>query len=233
MGVFFYVLGTMAVLVLALVFVIGRFYNGLLKSSGYLMFTLPVSTDSLIWSKAVFGVLIWAGTGLCCLLSLLLLGRALPGMYQGMEAFWQSVRAYFTAGGQAILIAMGVLLVCLAIASVFTCIFQCYLSMSLGHLASKGRVVLSILAFLGINMVKSTIFNTGVMGIAAESRMFEPLLNAVKRFFDMWGVSQQSTESALGLLLVGLLVVLLLEIIEGMLYYFFTRMILKKRLNLD
>ena len=33
--------------------------------------------------------------------------------------------------------------------------------------------------------------------------------------------------------LVGLLVVLLLEIIEGMLYYFFTRMILKKRLNLD
>ena len=49
----------------------------------------------------------------------------------------------------------------------------------------------------------------------------------------MWGVSQQSTESALGLLLVGLLVVLLLEIIEGMLYYFFTRMILKKRLNLD
>ena len=233
MGVFFYVLGTMAVLVLALVFVIGRFYNGLLKSSGYLMFTLPVSTDSLIWSKAVFGVLIWAGTGLCCLLSLLLLGRAFPGMYQGMEAFWQSVRAYFTAGGQAILIAMGVLLVCLAIASVFTCIFQCYLSMSLGHLASKGRVVLSILAFLGINMVKSTIFNTGVMGIAAESRMFEPLLNAVKRFFDMWGVSQQSTESALGLLLVGLLVVLLLEIIEGMLYYFFTRMILKKRPNLD
>ena len=48
-----------AICVIALILTLQRFYRNLLKSEGYLMFTLPVSTDSLIWSKLLVAA-IWS-----------------------------------------------------------------------------------------------------------------------------------------------------------------------------
>lgn len=47
-----------AIVVMNILFVVQRFWNGLLKEEGYLMFTLPVTTRSLIMSKALSALII-------------------------------------------------------------------------------------------------------------------------------------------------------------------------------
>ena len=42
-----------AILVMTVLFIIQRFWNGLLKEEGYLMFTLPVETWELVVSKGI------------------------------------------------------------------------------------------------------------------------------------------------------------------------------------
>ena len=47
-----------AVMAVTLVLVVQRFYNGLLKSEGYLMFTLPVKPWQLIASKGIAAMVV-------------------------------------------------------------------------------------------------------------------------------------------------------------------------------
>ena len=60
-----------AVLVMNVVIIIQRFWNGLLKEEGYLMFTLPVSSRGLIFSKLISAMLISLGTGIVIILMFL------------------------------------------------------------------------------------------------------------------------------------------------------------------
>ena len=47
-----------AIFVMNVIIVIQRFWNGLLQEEGYLMFTLPVTTRSLILSKVISALII-------------------------------------------------------------------------------------------------------------------------------------------------------------------------------
>ena len=51
-----------AIFVMNVIIVIQRFWNGLLQEEGYLMFTLPVTTRSLILSKVISALIISCGS---------------------------------------------------------------------------------------------------------------------------------------------------------------------------
>lgn len=229
---FAYVVAIIAVLVVALVFMINRFYKGLLKGNGYLMFTLPVSTDSLIWSKAISSVLLFLGTGLCCFLSFLFIMQDLS--LGELLRIGKGLNTYFNVGGRIILCACAAVCLLIFVAALFAGIFQWYLSMSIGHLANKGRGVLSIAAFMGINMVRSMLGD--VLGGLMQLGSGEParwVMDIAEQFTSMmWGTETQMT-AALGMALVALLVILLVQAMEALLYFFFTRLILNRRLNLE
>ena len=53
-----------AIFVMNVIVVIQRFWKGLLQEEGYLMFTLPVTTRSLILSKVISALIISCGTAL-------------------------------------------------------------------------------------------------------------------------------------------------------------------------
>lgn len=232
-ALFAYMIAIIAILVVALVFMVGRFYKGLLKDNGYLMFTLPVSTDALIWSKAVSAVLLFMGTLVCCIGSLLLIIRDLPmeELAQVTGAIWN----YFNGEGHVILIACLVVGLLIFVVALLTDIFQIYLSMGIGHLASKGRGVLSILTFIGIGIVKSSLRNTAInyllMGL--NENTLQSVSGAVDRYITMIQGTPQQVSAALGMLLVALFALLLLQAIEALVYYLFTRLILNRRLNLE
>lgn len=232
LGILFaYVVAVIAVQVVAFVFMINRFYKGLLQDNGYLVFTLPVSTDAILWSKAVAAVLLFSGTTVCCIASLLLQIRDLP-----LDSLWQAgaeLGRYLTSGGVAIVIACGVVGLLILVASVFAVVFQCYLSMSIGHLANKGRGVLSILAFIGINIAESTLRNMLTLDLASFEPVSTFLSKEMDRYINMIQGTPEQVASALGMLLLVLLVVLLLVVIEGLIYFLFTRLILNRRLNLQ
>ncbi len=232
LGILFaYVVAVIAVQVVAFVFMINRFYKGLLQDNGYLVFTLPVSTDAILWSKAVAAVLLFSGTTVCCIASLLLQIRDLP-----LDSLWQAgaeLGRYLTSGGVAIVIACGVVCLLILVASVFAVVFQCYLSMSIGHLANKGRGVLSILAFIGINIAESTLRNMLTLDLTSIEPVSTFLSKEMGRYINMIQGTPEQVASALGMLLLVLLVVLLLVVIEGLIYFLFTRLILNRRLNLQ
>lgn len=226
-----YVVAVIAVQVVAFVFMINRFYKGLLQDNGYLVFTLPVSTDAILWSKAVAAVLLFSGTTICCVASLLLQIRDLP-----LDSLWQAgaeLGQYLTSGGVAIVIACGVVCLLILVTSVFAVVFQCYLSMSIGHLANKGRGVLSVLAFIGINIAESTLRNMLTLDLISFEPVSTFLSKEMNRYVSMIQGTPEQVASALGMLLLVLLVVLLLVVIEGLIYFLFTRLILNRRLNLQ
>ena len=64
----------MAVVVMNIVVIIQRFWKGLLKEEGYLMFTIPVSERSLILSKVCSGLLVTIGTIVVIILMSLVMG---------------------------------------------------------------------------------------------------------------------------------------------------------------
>ena len=58
-GIALSVIMIIAVCVITLIITLQRFYKNLLTNEGYLMFTLPVKTDSIIWSKMIVAT-IWS-----------------------------------------------------------------------------------------------------------------------------------------------------------------------------
>ena len=75
-----FVLAVIAACVFALVISVIRFYSGLLRDEGYLMFTLPVSTTELIFSKLIVSIVWFLGT-----FAVDALGMLLSGMLGGYE----------------------------------------------------------------------------------------------------------------------------------------------------
>lgn len=153
-----------AVLVIMFVFstvvTIQRFYKGLLKEEGYLMFTLPVKTWQLVVSKGLVSALMLIISGIVAFLSIgICIGSLdfITGMVELMEDF---VIAYAKAVGVAPDETFHTTIFCLEIlltflVDVFGNIYHLYCAMALGHLAGNHKVAFSVLAYVGINFVTS------------------------------------------------------------------------------
>ena len=165
MGLFGGVCFTMVIL--SAVFVLTRFYKGLLGDEGYLMHTLPVKPWMLIVSKLTIGT-IWF-----YLIDLLLVGAitlitliALPTMAYfspedllELRTMFQSYHTIFTVPS-ILFLAIPVMI----IGSVFS-LLTIYASISLGQLFSSHKVLASILCYLGL----STILSTAMMLLTAPT----------------------------------------------------------------
>lgn len=87
--IFGFVLALIATFVVAVILAILRFRSNLMADEGYVMFTLPVSTHTLVWSKLIVSAVWFLGAVVVDVLSLLALvanvemfwelGRGLPG----------------------------------------------------------------------------------------------------------------------------------------------------------
>ena len=89
---FVFSLALIAAVVTTVVLMILRFYRNLMTDEGYLMFTLPVSTTELIFSKLIVSVVWFLGTFAVDALGLLLSGTL--GSYEDIVRF----RFAFTFG---------------------------------------------------------------------------------------------------------------------------------------
>ena len=225
-GTFVNIIGIFAIAIITLVFMITRFYKGLLRDSGYLMFTLPVSANALIWSKAISAAILTLGTGACCIFSYASMFKSLFGYT--LSNFSDLKISFSATDGTLNLLYILILvtLVLLAVSTVFQGIFQCYFSMSVGHLANKNRVLIAVLTYFGINIAFSAVtsfFNSTVFNSQSSAMV---IMNRLLSF------SLTNTNDVLGAW-VTLLISLLISVLLTGLYAFFTRLILSKRLNLE
>ncbi|MBR3175683.1 MAG: hypothetical protein IKF55_07450, partial [Oscillospiraceae bacterium] len=145
----FFGMGIVAVGVMALVVMVSRFYRNLLKSEGYLMFTLPVSVHELIWSKLIVSLVWFFATALFIFLILALTGLNLSGtnlemIFSEFPSRSEVVRELDELGIRG---ALTQLMAWSAVIMLLGAIVSClhfYGAMALGHMFTKNKVLLSV-----------------------------------------------------------------------------------------
>ena len=208
-----------AVAIMTLVFVCERFYKGLLGDEGYLMLTLPVTTEQHIASKAIVALLLELITGLVALVSGALLVLVYkPSAFSEIFRHLPELTKYID--GRVVTIGLEYL-VFMLVASVMQTM-HIYLAICLGHLAKNHRVACAIGAYVLINVVMSNVF-----------MLCAPLLEKIPEewFFTIneYGAQFNGFGAIAGL--IGAAIAVEALIAAG--FFFGSNYILKNKLNLE
>lgn len=215
-----YVALAIGIVVLSLIFIIQRFNKGLLGQEGYLMFTLPVKTRTLISGKCLSAGIVVILSVIAGLLSILLF--FLPSV-SGFGELKEILSAFGTmlsdyAGQYPYFIPIILLIIVYLIVAVFKFIYEVYAAISIGHLVNKHRVLMSVAAYIGIEIVQ---------GVGATA-VVDLLGKYVPFFQGDWNAGLGDPETLFiigGVIIVDLLLILVFHIV--------TETILKNRLNLE
>jgi hypothetical protein len=202
--------------VVTLILILQRFNNNLLSNEGYLMMTLPVSTDRLILSK-LFVAAIWGvASFIVIMLSIMLMSISAIDFASAMTA----IRQFFGMMAEqpvryavfAIEIFIGIVL------AAFAGILMLYACMALSMLVNKRRGLFAFGAFVIISTVLQTTFAV-LITIAG-------LLGLV----ELISITNMSTFAQAQ---VAILIWLVAEAALCAGFFFITRFMLKNRLNLQ
>ncbi len=206
-----------AVLVVTFVMMIQRFYKNLLGREGYLMFTLPVSTSKLIWSKLIV-IMVWT------ILSIIAAVLAFAIVFLDSYSLGQII-ADFIANARMLLkyhlIVSALEIMITLIVGTASSILSIYLSMAIGQLANKHKVLCSVGAYIGI----SIIINNIILAIIAETA------NTVigRSIYGTLFINLDEIQAGN----VFVLMVIAFLIIQAAVYFLITKHILTKKLNLE
>ena len=202
--------------VMSIVVMVSRFHKNLLTGEGYLMFTLPVTTHGLIWSKIIVSTIWFA---LCCVAMLL------AGVVMALDVHW--IKSVFTElpgflkevfsavpAGHAALYILELLLLFFVYAAGVCLTF--YAPCSIGYSFSRRKGLMSVLSFLLLQFIVNYI---GIASLVRIDQMPWSFLDNIENMF-----------------VVGELVLLLMigaQALYCALTYFITWYFLEKRLNLE
>lgn len=217
--VLLYVLLIVAVLVVTTVIIIARFYQGLLKDEGYLMFTIPVHPWQLIASKLVSAVVISVISGLVAFASVMIIA-SYEGILGDLVRIWEQLGSMTPdAASLAILSLMSVFV------GLICSVTQVYASMALGHLAGSHRVGFSVLAYIVLSMAWSAV--TTVIGLLGYPDVTSSLVitTGANNALDLSGFSAAMNTA----LLWGLVI----DVVRCVVHFALTNYILSRRLNLE
>ena len=185
--------------------VIQRFYKGLLREEGYLMFTLPVESWKIVLAKALAAVLMIHISLIVGIFSIGILAgeltflKAVPKFLE--ECFNLIIAGFKEDAGMTVHVILFFLEGLLAmIAAWFATVYHFYLAMALGQLAGNHRVAFSVLAYVGI----SSVFSIKMTALLQTYPLWEPVLERMDMTaaihvtgcaFLLWQVFQILTEA--------------------------------------
>lgn len=216
-------IGMVAAGVVLIVVIVSRFYNNLLKDEGYLMFTLPVSTHELIWSK-LLASLVWSIVSTLVIFALIWVTglHALNAASSAMQVSFDlelsgllrflSEEFNITGGYLALMIVEGVFA---AVIGTFASFLLFYAAMSIGQSFANHKVLMSVVFFLLISFAAQIVTPFVYMGIG------EIYSNVNVDYMNFKTIFQQ-------LILISFAV----ELAYAAILYFTTNFFLKRKLNL-
>ena len=206
----------MAAFVVTAVILIQRFYKNLLGSEGYLMFTLPVTVSQHLLSKTIIAVVMIALSGLSALISIFIFADK---MILSMDEVWQAFTGLSNLlphSGQEFLFELELLvLAVLGIAGMAL--------FALGHLASRHRLLMSIVWYVVLSTALQVLLLMVMMG--AGNAVPEPFVDLMK----VWW----SGITPIGAAHLMLRFCCVFALISDAVYFLVTRWILVHKLNLE
>lgn len=216
-------LGVFAAAVVLVVVIVSRFYNNLLKDEGYLMFTLPVSTHELVWSK-LLASLVWSVVSALIMLALFWV-TALHALNVASSAIqmnfelelggllrFLSEEFSITGGYLALMIVECVFA---AVIGTFASYLLFYAAMSIGQSFANHKVLMSVVFFLLISFVVQLAVPFVSVGIG-----------------EMYSNVNVDVTNFRTVLQMGMLTSIAVELVYAAILYFITNFFLKKKLNL-
>jgi len=233
-----YVLVVLGALVVHFIITLQRFWKNLMGDEGYLMFTLPVSVDALLWSKAicafVWGIVTWV----VILLSVVIIC--------GQPTFINIIRALLgknLSPSSAIRIhnflsaafpfSFWVKLVLAFVLDGFANLFVLYAAMAIGHTVRNHKVLASVGGYMAISMVVGTA--SGILGSALAPYLARSLGSGLPEDFfattpeDMLVFGRAFGEMMSGTMVMGLIITVVILVVGFLL----ARYLLRTQLNLE
>ncbi len=192
-----------------------RFYKNYMTDEGYLMFTLPVSVPQLIWSKLIVAMTWTVVTVLAAALGVFL---GCLGLFDWNEVLSDLSMFYSQILGELPASYLPLMAVNMFVSSV-SFFLLVYAAISLGHGFANRKILLSVVFFFA--------FNAGVRTISSIFSIFIAVFSEDLFFGDVTDVIPSSYLLGTQLLGIGL------NLVFAVVFYIVTRLLLKKRLNLQ
>jgi hypothetical protein len=192
-----------------------RFYKNYMTDEGYLMFTLPVSVPQLIWSKLIVAMTWTVVTVLAAALGVFL---GCLGLFDWNEVLSDLSMFYSQILGELPASYLPLMAVNMFVSSV-SFFLLVYAAISLGHGFANRKILLSVVFFFA--------FNAGVRPISSIISIFIAVFSEDLFFGDVTDVIPSSYLLGTQLLGIGL------NLVFAVVFYIVTRLLLKKRLNLQ
>lgn len=202
---------------LTIFIIIQRFYKNLLGDEGYLMFTIPVTASQNILSKIITAFTWLVMTTVVSIVSILILVVEKVDFKAIGEAINMAHNYVISTFGNSVYTLIALCLVLIIIYAI-TAILMLYTAISIGQLFSNHKLIGSFLSYIGINFICQF----------AMSMLL--VLSACVFKFDVTLSNPFTTINSVILFICG---VITLEIIFGVAYFFTSRFILTKKLNLQ
>jgi hypothetical protein len=205
-----------ATFVIVLIITLIRFYRNLLTNEGYLMFTLPVTTDSLIWSKLIVAF-VWN------ILSLVVVFAAILIM-SVTDLNFSDISAAITAGIRDAGITQTQFswfiaeIIALFVISLPAGIIVLYACMASSLLVNKHRILFSFGAYIGLSIIGQ------ILGSVAMFLFLPKRLS----FYTDPGIAE-----AVSMVNTTMIFSIASSVVIGVVLYIFTRFMLKRKLNLE
>ena len=208
--------------VMTIMFVIQRFWNGLLKEEGYLMFTLPVETWELVTAKGLSATFVACISVADAVFSCLVLALfSAEVVLNTLADVWKLLTKELFEMGPVFMFGL-VLFLFLSILSVAQSIYHVYAAMALGQLFEGHRVLGACVSYVGISIAVSVATSI----VASVTSWILP--NSWS--YNWWFYMNHSSE-VMGL--IYLLVMILYTAVEIIVYHVITERILSTKLNLE
>ena len=226
------VLVMLGAMVVHFIITLQRFWKNLMGDEGYLMFTLPVSTGELLWSKAICAFVWGVVTALMVLLSVLVLAwhpQLVQAVKQELSTIapeeWQLILQMLHSVLPPV---MWPILVAEAVISGVGGLFLLYSAMAIGHTVKNHKVLASVGAYGVISMV---------LGTAASLLMnlLLPLITGIPQDIQLNSLSELLLFSyQIGRFMTGIWsVVLAIDLLSAIGGFLLARHLLNTQLNLE
>ena len=216
-----FVIAMFAVCIMSVVVMVRRFYRSLLQDEGYVMMTLPVSVHQHMWAKlitsAVWFALTMAAVMLACCI-LVVNQEALGWFFRGLGELLHELTAYYAINGTAVILEFLVL----CFVGICAMCLQFYAALAVGHSFPNHKMAWSVGAYFGLQFVMQ--FITSAIGI---------VLGRIGIFQWLDGLDINLELTGMAAIHIGMLVLVVMIVALGAVYYGVTAWFLKHKLNLE
>ena len=220
-GVLIFMLYTflmLAIIIMTCVLSVTRFYKNLLGEEGYLMFSLPTDTATLIAAK-VISVVIWST--LSAIVAVLSIALSVLGA-GGIEPFRDIIE--FMSYPEIVerlpsVLGVTTMTVLIIIIGTAASIVRIYAGIAIGHQFNSHRILFSILALVAFNVIGTTLSS-----ILGSLGYYSGVFDSLSRIFDA------DTLQGLYLAQAGMIVLALVQVVF---FGLLTWVLLDRKLNLE